>query len=154
MSDVLPHLQVALEEQGTKAALAWRHQQEVARLQEKLGKRSVELLAKEQELSKMRAQLKEVRGVEGLGFVLSVLQHGVMTYSVRQCVPPVLLGTRGITQCYQSSHVWVGWYSLGGLVHSLTRSRGAVEQRSMWLEGKTCWLCLRHGFAFVIAGSF
>lgn len=56
-------LQVALQEQGTKAALAWRHQQEVARLQETLGKRSVELLAKDQQVNKMRAQLMEVGGV-------------------------------------------------------------------------------------------
>jgi hypothetical protein len=57
---LLSVLQVALEEQGTKAALAWKWQQEVARLQEKLGKRSVELLAKEQELTKVKVQLKEV----------------------------------------------------------------------------------------------
>jgi hypothetical protein len=54
-------LQAALEEQGTKAGVAWKWQQEVARLQEKLGKRIIELLGRDQDIEKLKSQMKEVR---------------------------------------------------------------------------------------------
>lgn len=53
-------VQVALEEQGQKAALAWKWQQEVARLQEKLGKRSLEVLARDQEIQALKPKLQEL----------------------------------------------------------------------------------------------
>jgi len=56
-------LQAALEEQGQKAALAWKWQQEVARLQEKLGKRSLEVLSRDQEIAVLKRDLKSTHGL-------------------------------------------------------------------------------------------
>lgn len=52
-------LQAAFEEQSQKAALAWKWQQEVSRLQEKLGRRSLQVLARDKELEKVKKELKD-----------------------------------------------------------------------------------------------